>query len=111
MDPPRDGLQDLDVSRRRTSVVSIVSNHGLGNGWYDLLDVELLDLIVDVDGVFVKERRVGLRTEDGEREGRGEGVFVGGGVPTSFGWENRKRESVGSVPTSLSGGRGLREQR
>jgi len=87
MDPPRNGLQDLDVSRRRTSVVSIVSDHGLGDGWHDLLDVELLDLIVDVDGVFVEERRVGKRTEDGKREGRGEGVFVGGGVPTSFGCE------------------------
>lgn len=89
MNPPGDRLQDLDVPRRGGPVVSIVREaHVLGDGRDDLVDVEPLDLRVDVDIVWVKQRRVRLRVEDGHRQGgRGrERVLVRRGVASGFGW-------------------------
>lgn len=86
MNPAAYGLKRFDISAGRTSIVAIVVSDTTlqlpccagGYSRYDLVDIEVLDLVIDVDGIRVKKSWVVEGRENGlaEQFFRGEAIFI-----------------------------------
>lgn len=86
MYPPADGLQRFDISTGSTSVVAIIicyasfqlTRRARCNSGNDFVDVEVLDLVVDVNSIWVKKSWVVEGWKDGfaEKFFASEAIFI-----------------------------------
>lgn len=105
MDTPAHRLKDLNIPRGRGPIVAVVLDaEALRDRRYDLVDVELLDPRVDVDGVGVEERGVLEWPDHRERQlvQGGKRVLIRGGVATGLGFSVRYVDRSGEQPSDRS---------